>query len=134
MIAIMAMATLMVPPVYARLVPSYELRQYANDIAYAARLARQEARLMSKITELRVDEAKGVVDLLGASEKLDRLDISGDVQVAFSEAFSDITVKDGSILFYPTGASTGGTITLTRGNLEVLVKVDWVSGAVEVQQ
>jgi len=133
-IAILAMATLAAPVLYTQLVPSFQLRQHAYDIAYVARALREEARLQSKTTGLVVDEAKNSVRATGSATKVPVVDISGEVTVAYAPAFEDMEVTTGTIYFYPTGASTGGTITLSRGNLDVAIKVDWVSGAVEVKQ
>ncbi|MCJ9430039.1 prepilin-type N-terminal cleavage/methylation domain-containing protein [Kordiimonas marina] len=128
-LAIISMVVTAAPVIYERLIPSYRTRQFANDLADSLRAMRETARREGKVTQLSFDPKDGLLS-------------SGSIQLNIPSGTSAEYVPDptaqsagsSSLMFFPTGASTGGTVKVQRNNLLVLVKVDWISGAVEVKQ
>ncbi|PIV82132.1 type II secretion system protein GspH, partial [bacterium CG17_big_fil_post_rev_8_21_14_2_50_64_8] len=55
------------------------------------------------------------------------------IEVALFTAQSELMdAKTGAIRFYPDGSSTGGRVTLSRGERKYRVDVDWMTGRVKI--
>lgn len=128
-IAIIALVLAAVPMLRAQLIPSYELRQFANDVANEARLARQRARLTGETEHLilRPDERELKID----GKKL--FVPKGATAILTADASLGIS-DENQVSFYASGAISGGVLLLERENVEVAVNFDWLSGAIRVDQ
>lgn len=128
-IALMALLALSAPTLYARIVPQFQVRQYANEIAYKLRELRREA-----IDE---GEEKSIIYSSGAERVFDietSFSLAGDVTVVFDPTSPWNTASTETITFYPSGASNGGSFQISKDEISAEVTVDWMSGAVEVSQ
>lgn len=127
--AIISMIVAAAPAVYARLVPGYEVRQFANELAIHMRELRERAR-ETGTTEV-VQFAQDTKMLVKAGTGLE---LPHEMEIVYTPAEIWATADEEQLYFYPNGASNGGEVALKRQNLDVRVKIDWVSGAIEVQQ
>lgn len=128
-LAIVSMFMAAMPTLYTVLVPNFQVRQFAYDIADTARSLRTQAKTNREIHVIQIVE--GSNSLLVDGEAMpgpDAMVLGFDADFAWNTAYSD------RIEFYPNGASSGGTITLEKGGLSIAVKIDWASGRVEVEQ
>jgi len=127
--AIIAMVLTIAPSIYAGVIPSYEVRQFANDVANAARDMRRQARITGSVQSLIIDTNEQQLISQSAA-----LDVPDDVILSFEAATVYGFPLNDEVRFYSSGASSGGTLLLERGNLRVEVSFDWLSGAIEVHQ
>lgn len=128
-VAIISLAVSMAPSIHGRLIPSFELRQLANDIANESRLVRQRARLTGVSDELSLGDGDQTVSV---GERIFELD--EDILVTMQATNLVGAAADNRIRFFADGGISGGTLTLTRNTLSVAVEYDWLSGSIEVAQ
>jgi general secretion pathway protein H len=57
-----------------------------------------------------------------------------DLELDLLTARGDSFNGDPSFRFFPDGSSTGGSITLTKGDVSSAIKVRWLTGQIEVQR
>lgn len=127
--AIIAMVLTIAPSIYAGIIPGYEVRQFANDVANEARGMRRQARITGSVKSLIIDtDAQQLISQSAA------LDVPDDVVLSFESATAYGFPLSDEVQFYSSGASSGGILVLERGNLRVEVSFDWLSGAIEVHQ
>lgn len=124
-VAVISMAIALAPNVYARLVPSFQVRQFSNDIINEARSLRQRAVDERMITWLAVRENDNTLHLSNGF-----LAMPGGVELAFSDEKAIEPNKDGTIYFYPNGMSSGGEVIVQKDTYEAVIAVDWISGAI----
>lgn len=128
-IAIISLIVSAAPAVYSNVVPTFQVRQYANDLATQLRQLRDRSRATSTVS---------VIDFDSSSEASALSAIGVAVPDGATATFepAEIWATDGmsQLQFFPTGSSNGGTITLRKDTLEVVIHIDWVSGAVQVEQ
>lgn len=128
-VAIIAMALAATPTLYARMVPNFEVRQFASDVATFARRARERAKRSQTVTGFLYSPAGEVLASLDDEE----LSIPSGVAISFERAVDWHNVAENRVEFYPSGASSGGRIEIRRGGVMAAVTIDWVSGAVKVE-
>jgi general secretion pathway protein H len=141
-VAIIAMLMAVAPTAYGLFVPNFQARQFANELANVARDMRRHAVEAKVVNTIHLPEDSSML-------RLSRyyLDGSGVVQhdAAMLEAPVALTVTlahpggwqaagNADVEFYPSGGSSGGVFTVARGEVRVLVEIDWITGAVAVQQ
>ena len=129
-IALMAIITALVVPMFGGPVSTSELRATARQLAAGLRLARSEA-----VSERR--ETFLVVDVAGKRFKVDREArehaLPSKVDLKLFTAQNDLVSENvGSIRFYPDGGSNGGRITVASGARKFDVDVDWLTGRVAI--
>lgn len=128
-VALISLVLSVAPSIHGSLIPSYELRQLANDIANESRVARQRARVSGAPGALVIsaDSRSVVIDDVA-------FELPNEVSVTMTadEAFGEIA--ENRIGFFSTGVNSGGVVTLTRDNLSVEIEYSWISGAIEVVQ
>ena len=133
MVVVLALASLLlllVPPLFSGGLSSAGLKSAAAQVAGGLRRARGRAILRGEETPL----------LLNVDERVLRIGEGGealhlDTALSISLETARIEVSDpneGAIRFYPDGSSTGGRITLARGERKRVVDVDWLTGRIQV--
>lgn len=127
-VAIISLVVSAAPAIYSRLIPSYQVRQYSNQLAVFARGIREEARSSGNIQSLLFDrETKQIAEVAGMPVSPVSVEVVYDADPVWGGADVD------RLTFYANGASNGGTITVSRDNLVVRITIDWVSGAIGVE-
>lgn len=128
---IMVLAYAMTAPMISAGVSGAELKAAARQIAAGLRKARSEAVVRKNEVVLTVDVERRQFVLSG-DKRIYRFPEKIEVSLftAQSELRDD---KTGAIRFYPDGSSTGGRVTLSRGERKYLVDVDWMTGRVKIQ-
>jgi general secretion pathway protein H len=108
-----------------------KMRFAANEIAAALRLARSEAIIDGRKTELSFDLANhswqrrsGVHHLLPAG-------VTARLLTTRDEVVDDAVAKIG---FWPDGSSSGGRLTLDGEGRRITLGVDWLTGRVSLVQ
>jgi general secretion pathway protein H len=90
----------------------------------AARLA-----AISGNTETSVD-VNVVGRSIAARGSAERLQVSGDIGLSMLTAQREAQSTVGSIRFFPDGTSTGGTLELKRGEREIRLEIQWLTGKI----
>lgn len=127
---IMSLLLVAVPFTFDRTRAGLEVRSNARDIAGILREARGIAIRENQDTTVLVDVSERLVALDGNKAKVD---ISEGVTITFDTAASEqISSSAGRIRFFPSGASTGGRVTLDRRGNTYRVEVDWLYGRVRI--
>lgn len=133
-LAVLGLITALAMPMFAGALPGARLKAAARDLGAELRYARAQAIAGNRETTLTIDLAARRYAILGArtgpgeSRALpEELEIK--VRTARRELAGDARA---SIRFFPDGGSTGGRITLSRGERRYLVGVDWLTGRVTV--
>jgi len=127
---IMVLAYAMTAPMISAGVSGAELKAAARQIAAGLRKARSEAVVSKNEVALTVDVERHQFDLSG-DKRIYRL--PEKIEISLYTAQSELLdAKTGAIRFYPDGSSTGGRVTLSRGERKYRVDVDWMTGRVKV--
>jgi general secretion pathway protein H len=127
---IMVLAYAMTAPMISAGVSGAELKAAARQIAAGLRKARSEAVARKNEVTLTVDVERRQFELSG-DKRIYRL--PEKTEVSLFTAQSELKdAKTGAIRFYPDGSSTGGRVTLSRGERKYLVDVDWMTGRVKI--
>jgi general secretion pathway protein H len=129
-LALMAIITAVVIPMFGGSLSTSELRASARQLAAGLRLARSEALSERRETFL-------VIDVDGRRFKVDRDPrehaLPKRVELKLFTAQNDlVSDKIGSIRFYPDGGSNGGRITVASGERKFDVDIDWLTGRVAI--
>ncbi len=129
-LALVGLLLALAVPVLSNAFPGAALRGATRDIAAALRASRSQA-----VTQNR--EVAFTLDLRSR-----KYAISGDPRVRTLPAGFDLAMRSarpeaeggfvGRIYFFPDGSSTGGRITLRRGERVHNVKVDWLLGRITI--
>ncbi|MGD8999179.1 MAG: GspH/FimT family protein [Granulosicoccaceae bacterium] len=107
---------------------SAEVRGAARQLAAGLRYTRSQAILGSQETELVLDLDRRTYRL---PDKAREFQLAEELAITLVTARSEvITGEQGMIRFFPDGSSTGGRITVSKGNQTYIVDVDWLSGRV----
>ncbi|MBO6504469.1 MAG: prepilin-type N-terminal cleavage/methylation domain-containing protein [Kordiimonadaceae bacterium] len=128
-LAILSMVIAAAPTLYSAALPSFKVRQFANDVANAGRFLRERARSEGIEGALMVNE-----DLNLISTDALVLEMPDDVDVTFAPHVAYGRSSDDAVQFYTTGLNSGGVVSITRRGLTVDVTFDWITGSIEVQQ
>ena len=129
-LAIIALVTGIVLPMFGGPVSTSELRASARQLAAGLRLARSEA-----VSERR--ETFLVLDVAGKRFKVDQdpreHKLPSGIDLKLFTAQNDLVdATTGAIRFFPDGGSNGGRITLAAGTRKYEVDVDWLTGRVAI--
>lgn len=127
---IMVLAYAMTAPMISAGLSGTELKAAARQIAAGLRKARSDAVVHKNEVALTVDVERRQFELNG-DKRIYRL--PEKIEVSLFTAQSELLDgKSGAIRFYPDGSSTGGRVTLSRGERKYLVDVDWMTGRVKI--
>lgn len=133
-LVIMSLLMTLVPPLFSNALPSLRLKTVVNDLSQDLNYIRDIAILKGKKTLVVIDPEAGTY----ASEAKDRGEqqsISNDIKVATSHiALRDVEDKNPVIAFFADGSSSGGIITLSRGERTYSIIVDWITGSVTQEE
>jgi general secretion pathway protein H len=127
---IAALLVAVVPPLLSAAMPGVQLKSTARELAASLRYARDYAVLHRSDAVVTVDLNERRYRVSGRSRSYaipDGMEVLLDT--VKSELGDDHT---GSIRFYPDGSSTGGRVTLKRGEQRYKIDVDWLTGRVRV--
>lgn len=102
----------------------------AEEVAGALREARTRSLAEGRPVAVEIDTAVGRIAAGGRRALRTPPEVRIALIVAAAERISDTS---GRIRFLPDGSSTGGRVTLRRGERTIDVGVDWLGGAVEVR-
>ena len=127
-VAIISMAVALVPNVYARMVPSYHVRQFSNELVNVARGLREAAMRERKVTWLAIREEHKTLELSDGFLKS-----PSGVVLTFSDDEAIELNADNTIYFYPNGMSSGGKIVVLRDAYSATIAIDWISGAIGIR-
>lgn len=109
-----------------------EVRAAAVEIASAMRAARGDAIARFEPVAFRLD-VDGRSYRIGRNGPVHTL--SRNLELALYTARSELAGEtSGGIRFFPDGSATGGRVTLTQDGQRYVVAVDWLTGAVVVEQ
>lgn len=113
-----------------RVVPSLELRTKTRELAAALRNARGAAIRDNREAALTLDVEANWYRLDGRAREQA---IPSDIELKLLTATSELEGQGaGRVRFFPDGSSTGGQITLARGDDTYYILIDWLSGRVEI--
>ena len=129
-LAIVGLVLALIPGFMLRSQPGLDVEVAARAIADGLRLARSQAMLSNRdqVFALDVEERQFRA---GRDQPLNQLD--RDLQLRLYTAQAELLdATRGQIRFFPDGSSTGGAIGLNLDDQEVEVRVDWLTGQVEI--
>jgi len=128
-IALVGLVLSVTSGVYAKLIPGYQVRQFSYDFINYCRVQRDLAHSEQITTEIDFGVDGKLVALSGSG-----LEVPAGVLIELVPAEQWSVEGDYRLRFYPDGGSSGGTVKMSWSNSEVVLKIDWVSGAVKVAQ
>ena len=101
----------------------------SGELAAALRWTRAQSIVRGESLALEVDTAAATYKPPGKGD----VRLPKDMRVSITSAREDQeNATTGRIRFFPDGSSTGGRVTLKRGDREWHVNVGWLTGAVSV--
>lgn len=101
----------------------------SGELAAALRWTRAQSIVKGESLAMEVDTAAATYHAPGKPV----VHLPRDMRVAIASAREDqANATTGRIRFFPDGSSTGGRITLTRGDRQWHVNVAWLTGAIQV--
>lgn len=128
-LALMSLMYALVPPLFSA-GGTTELRAAARQLAAGLRKARGHAIASREEATLTVDVEKRRFKVAGDVREY-ALPASADLKVFTAQ--SEVVREDvATIRFYPDGSSTGGAVTVARGETKFRVDVDWLTGNVAI--
>ncbi|MBI1733231.1 MAG: GspH/FimT family pseudopilin [Gammaproteobacteria bacterium] len=128
--AILALAAAVVPPVFAPALDKLQVSSAAREVAAALRLARNTAVSSGRETVLGVDvDAKRI----SLNERTRDLTLPKDAVITLTTADAERnSASAGGIRFFPDGSSTGGRVLLEHAARSYRIDVNWITGGVAV--
>ncbi|MGG6462368.1 GspH/FimT family pseudopilin [Solilutibacter silvestris] len=129
--ALVAIASALVASTISRNSGGQRLRDAAQQIAMGLRQARTEA-MRSQVPQRFVLEP-GQHRWLVAGRPAHPIDPDLEVTMTSARELSSNT-QEGTIVFFPDGASTGGRVTLSRNGQRWRSDVNWITGEVVLQR
>jgi general secretion pathway protein H len=128
--AILAIIAALIPPAMSHGTSRVKLYSYA--VGAAALLKTDRNAALHRFTDVATEvDAKSRVVRSGATGRA--LHVPTDVTFdALLAATCDRKIEGSSIRFFPSGMSCGGVIALTRLNFGYEVRVNWLTGAIEI--
>lgn len=131
-LAVIGMVLAAVPLVAGGSRPGAEVRAAAIELASALRQTRGAAIVGFHNEAFILDTERGVY--IAGSNQIEAVLPEG-LELSLYTARSELEDEStGRIRFFPDGSATGGRITLASGGHSYVVSVDWLTGAVEVEQ
>ena len=139
-LAIAGILLSLVQPLYSAAVPGARFRAEVHDIAAALRAARNEAILSAENIEILINEealSYAVAETLPVSLSAARDLRLGSTLVALATVAGQEKSIPGrpakSLIFFPDGSSSGGSIFLQGSSNAYIISVDWLTGRVRVR-
>jgi general secretion pathway protein H len=108
-----------------------KMRFAANEIAAALRLARSEAIINGRKSELSFDLANRTWQLRAGVPHALPAGVTARLLTIRDEVVDDVVARIG---FWPDGSSSGGRLTLDGQGRRITVGVDWLTGRVSLAQ
>ena len=131
-LAILALALALVPPMLGGSRARAELRASARAVAAGLRETRTLAMAHGRAEVFALDLAAS--SYRGAGDKSAHA-LPPDVRAALlTVAGERMTDTAAGIRFFPDGSSTGGRVTLLRDGRKIEIAVDWLTGRVAFQE
>jgi general secretion pathway protein H len=130
-LAILGLVAGVVYPRVARGPGPTEMRATAEEIAALFRTDRNAALRERRAVVSRVDVEDAVVR---SGYNANAVRIPGGVEIKFVQSSRQARGDDGGIRFDPSGRSSGGALTLTRGGFSWRVSVNWLTAGVLVSR
>lgn len=131
-LGIMALTLGLAMPMLAAGTTTTDAQSTADQIAAALRATRAAAMTQGRAADFTIDVARGVTRSGG---RVERLATAGDTRLSLYTTDGAVgSASSGAIRFYPDGGSTGGGVTVETGTRVYVVAVDWLAGAVSVEQ
>lgn len=129
-LAIVGLVLAMIPGFMLRSQPGLDVEVAARAMADGLRQARSQAVLSNRdqVFALDVDARQFRA---GRDQPLNQLDRHLELRLYTAQA-ELLDAARGQIRFFPDGSSTGGAIGLNLHDQEVEVRVDWLTGQVEI--
>ena len=129
-LAILALATALIPPMLSSGKDKADLKMAVREIAASLRETRSIAMASDRSQALMVDVDHGLFRA-GGSERAHA--VAPGIRLSLLTVAQERVERGiGSIRFFPDGSSTGGRLTLTQGDRRSDVLVDWLSGRISV--
>ena len=108
-----------------------EIKAATRDIASALRYARGQALMSRQETTVTLDLAENTYTVSGRDKVYN---IPKTIDITIVTAQSELTGEGrGNIRFFADGSSTGGRITLERGNTAWQIDINWLTGQIELE-
>lgn len=108
-----------------------EQKAAVRDIVSALRYARGQALLTHKDTEVSFDLTDNSYSVSGRNKTFN---IPESLEVTLFTAQSELSGEgQGNIRFFADGSSSGGRVTLERGEAVWRIDINWLTGQVEVE-
>ncbi len=131
-LAIIGMVLAAVPLVAGGPRPGAEVRAAAIELASALRQTRSEAIAGFRSETFILDIERGVYR---AGSARPESALPEGMEFSLYTARSELEDENtGRIRFFPDGSATGGRVTLASGGHSYVVAVDWLTGAVGMEQ
>jgi len=111
--------------------PGLELKAAARTVAAAMREARGIAVSSNREVAVTIDVGSHTLGL-GGGRPPEQLDPRFTLSL-FTATEERVGSSAGSFRFYPDGTSTGGRVRVSFGDRQYDVLVNWISGAVKIQ-
>ena len=129
-LVIAALAAAVTPPLLSAALPGLQLKSTAREVAAALRYARDHAAAQQTEAVVLLDLEEHQYTVTGRRKIFS---IPDGLEVELDTVVSELTGdRAGGIRFYPDGSSTGGRVTLSRGERSYKVDVDWLTGQVQI--
>ena len=126
---VLGLIVTLAPIGFQRVLPSLQVKSAARDVAAALREVRGQAIRENRERFLAVDVEGGSFGFGG--ERRQTLD--ADIELSILTAVSELDETGGGrIRFFADGTSTGGRVTLARGDTRYHVLIDWLTGRVRI--
>ena len=133
-LVILSLLMTLVPPLFSNALPSLRLKTVANDLSQDLNYIRDIAILKGKKTLVLVEPEAGIYWSEEKDKGKDQV-VPSDIKLETSHiALRDAEDKNPVIAFFADGSSSGGVITLRRGESANSIIVDWMTGSVTQQE
>jgi general secretion pathway protein H len=129
-LVILGLLLSLAPAAFDRALPGLQLKEAAHDLAGALRQARGFAVRDNREAVLLIDTEAHTYHV---EETGNPRQLAPDIEITLLTAESELTDEfTGGMRFFPDGTSTGGQVKLSRGTRDYAVRVDWLTGRVEI--
>ncbi len=128
--AIVALVITAIPPLFTAATGTAELKGATHQLAVGLRFVRSQAIARNQSAVMLLDVEKRRYRLSGVPREY-RLPAQLDLKL-FAAKSEFLNPTSGAIRFFPDGSSTGGKITVTRGDRAYEIEVNWLTGQVSI--
>lgn len=129
-LAVIAMVAMLAAPRFGTMAPGFALRESVEALRSDLRHARNTALRENRETVVLIDTDAGTWSD-GGGTRTGALPAGTAVELVAARREQADEASAG-IRFHPDGTSTGGTLTLAREALTLVLSVDWFDGHVEI--